>query len=72
MADFELFIKDLGTVDGWRIVDKQNQYGLDAYWKILLTPNAWITPGLQILVDPAFNPTADVVTIPHIKFRVFF
>ncbi len=54
------------------VVDKQNQYGLDAYWKILLTPNAWITPGLQILVDPAFNPTADVVTIPHIKFRVFF
>ena len=26
MADFELFIKDLGTVDGWRIVDKQNQF----------------------------------------------
>ena len=50
----------------------RNQYGLDLYWKILLTPNLWVTPGVQYVIDPTLNPFADDVTILGFKFRWFF
>ncbi len=50
----------------------KNQYGAETYWKILLTPNFWITPGIQLIFDPAFNPDANFVAIPHLKFRLAF
>ena len=50
----------------------RNQTGFEAYWKILLTPNLWITPGFQFLWNPSLNPTADRVFIPHIKFRLAY
>ena len=53
------------------VLDEQNQYGVEIYWKILLTPNMWVTPGLQVVFDPAFNPSSDVIAIPHIKFRIW-
>ncbi len=53
------------------VLDAQDQYGLEAYWKILLTPNFWVTPGFQAIFDPAFNPTEDYIAVPHIKFRFF-
>ncbi len=53
------------------VLDEQNQYGLEIYWKILLTPNMWITPGVQVIFDPAFNPSSDVIAIPHLKFRIW-
>ena len=56
---------------GPAVIDAQNQYGLETYWKILLTPNMWVTPGIQVVFDPAFNPTEDAIVIPHIKFRIW-
>jgi hypothetical protein len=53
-------------------VKLRNQTGFEAYWKMLLTPNLWITPGFQILWNPALNPTVDRVFIPHIKFRLAY
>ena len=53
-------------------VKLRNQTGFEAYWKILLTPNLWITPGFQFLWNPALNPTADRVFIPHFKFRLAY
>ncbi len=50
----------------------RNQTGFEAYWKILLTPNLWITPGFQFLWNPSLNPTADRVFIPHFKFRLAY
>ena len=50
----------------------RNQTGFEAYWKMLLTPNLWITPGFQFLWNPSLNPTADRVFIPHIKFRLAY
>ena len=52
--------------------DLREQYGLNAYWKILLMPNLWITPGAQLIFDPTFNPEKDSVTIGQIKARLFF
>ncbi len=53
-------------------VTLRNQTGFEAYWRILLTPNLWITPGIQVVFDPSANPDVDVVAIPHIKFRVAY
>jgi len=52
-------------------LDAQNQYGLETYWKMLLTPNVWVTPGVQLVFNPAFNSGKDFIAIPHIKFRLF-
>ncbi len=53
-------------------VKLRNQTGFEAYWKVLLTPNLWVTPGFQFLWNPSLNPTVDSVFIPHIKFRLAY
>ena len=50
----------------------RNQYGVEAYWRILLTNNVWITPGLQLVINPSLNFEDDFIAIPHLKFRVAF
>lgn len=49
-----------------------SQYGLEAYWKFLLLPSIWVTPGVQMIFEPTFNPQEDVITIGQIKARLFF
>lgn len=49
----------------------RDQYGLEAYWKLLLMSNLWITPGVQLIIDPTFNPTNDSFAIYQLKFRLF-
>jgi len=53
-------------------IELRDQKGFEAYWKILVTPNLWITHGFQYLWDPSFNPTADRLFIPHFKFRLAY
>jgi hypothetical protein len=48
---------------------QRDQYGIETYWNIALTPNTSITPGIQLIVDPSFNPRASFVAIPAVKFR---
>ena len=48
----------------------RDQYGVEAYWRIRITRNIWITPGIQLVMDPALNPEDDFVAIPHFKFRI--
>jgi hypothetical protein len=50
----------------------QSQYGVEGYWKLLVLPNLWVTPGVQVIFDPTFNPQEDTVTIGQIKARLFF
>ena len=52
--------------------DLRSQYGVESYWKILLLPNVWLTPGVQVLFDPSFNPQQDSVAIGQVKVRLFF
>jgi len=49
-----------------------SQYGVEAYWKILVTPSMWVTPGVQVIFDPTFNQSEDTITIGQIKARLFF
>ena len=50
----------------------ENQYGMELYWKILLTEDLWITPNLQYVINPTFNPNTDSIVITGFKFRFFF
>jgi hypothetical protein len=50
--------------------DARNQTGIEAYWRILLTRNIWVTPGMQFVFNPTLNLEDDFVAIPHIKFRI--
>jgi len=49
-----------------------SQYGVETYWKILVTPSLWVTPGVQVIFDPTFNQSEDTITIGQIKARLFF
>ena len=48
----------------------RDQYGVETYWRILLTPHIWLTPEIQLVLDPALNFEDDFIVIPHVKFRV--
>ena len=66
---------EIGLGSSWAQPHNENfnsQYGAEAYWKFLLLPNLWVTPGAQVIFDPTFNPQEDRVTIAQIKARLFF
>ena len=48
----------------------RNQYGLETYWRISLTNNIWITPGVHLVFNPSLNPEDDFIAVPHFKFRI--
>jgi carbohydrate-selective porin OprB len=48
----------------------RDEYGLEAYWRMRLSNNIWLTPGVRLLLDPALNQDDDFIAIPHLKFRV--
>jgi carbohydrate-selective porin OprB len=69
------FRGEIGLGTSWKqpISDRlQSQYGVEGYWKLLLLPNLWITPGVQVIFAPSFNPQHDTVAIGQIKARLFF
>jgi len=49
---------------------QRNQTGWEVYWRLLVTPNLWVTPGLQVVYNPSFNPGVNTIYIPDIKFRL--
>ena len=51
-------------------IELRNQFGAEAYWKLSLTPNLWLTPGVQLVLNPSLNPDANAIIIPHVKFRI--
>jgi carbohydrate-selective porin OprB len=54
------------------VKSNRNQWGVEPYWRILLTPDLWLTPGVQLIWDPTFNPQEDFIAIYQIKARLFF
>ena len=51
--------------------DLRDQYGIETYWKLLLTPDTWITPGVQYIIDPTFNTEVDSLFIATLKLHLF-
>ena len=50
----------------------RDQYGVELYWRIRLSNNIWVTPGVHFVFDPALNPYDDFIAIPQLKFRMAF
>ena len=50
--------------------NRRDQYAIETYWKILLTPDLWITPNVQMIWHPSFNEK-DFIWIGGLKFRWF-
>ena len=48
----------------------RDQNGLEAYWRMRLSDNIWITLGVRIIFNPALNQEDDFIAIPNLKFRV--
>ena len=66
---------EIGVGTAWAQPRKDkldSQFSAEAYWKLLLLPSLWVTPGVQVIFDPTFNPQEDTVTIGQIKARLFF
>ena len=49
----------------------RDQTMMETYWKILVLPEFWFTPGMQVHFNPVNNPDASVVWVPMLKFRIF-
>ncbi len=49
---------------------QRDQWGVETYWNVALTPNSTIAPGVQLIFNPSFNPRADFIAVPDLKFRV--
>ena len=50
--------------------DARDQFGIEAFWHVLLTRNILVTPGIHFVFNPTLNLEDDFVAIPHFKFRV--
>lgn len=48
----------------------ETQYGVEIYWKMLMLSSFWVTPGMQYVINPTFNPTSDQVFAATLKFRI--
>jgi hypothetical protein len=48
----------------------RDQYGFETYWRILLTTNIWVTPGVHLIFNPALNQEHDFIAIGQVKFRI--
>ena len=49
---------------------QRDQYGLETYWNIGVTPDITFTPGIQFVFNPVLNHGVRFVAIPSVKFRV--
>ena len=60
-----------GRVDGG---DRQlgEQWAIDAYYRVQLTPRVAISPTLQFVIDPVRNPTEDEIVVLGLRTRFEF
>ena len=50
----------------------EDQWTVEAYYRLQLLQSMALTPSVQLLVNPAGNPDADVVTLFGLRWRVTF
>ena len=52
--------------------DPRDQWGLEVFYRFQLTPVIEVTPGVQLIVDPSFNPDEDVVGVFELRIGLVF
>jgi len=50
----------------------RDQYVLEGYYRIQLTPDTHITPDLQLILDPSLTTLFDSVIIGGLRVRTIF
>jgi carbohydrate-selective porin OprB len=50
--------------------DLRDQFGTELYWRMLIIPSLWLTPGVQTIFQPSFNPEVDAIVVGQLKFRL--
>ena len=53
----------------------QSQSDVELYWKILVFPDLWVTPGVQMVFNPSLFEgveTPGLVWVPSLRSRLFF
>ena len=51
---------------------KRDQYGIEAFYRLALTPDSQLTPDLQVIFNPADNPAASSVVVGGVRLRTLF
>lgn len=51
---------------------RRDQYGLEAFYRLALTPDTQLTPDLQVIFNPADNPQASNVVLGGVRMRTLF
>ena len=49
---------------------QRQQWGIEFYWNLAVTPNMTVTPDIQLILHPSFNPRTNFVAVPALKFRI--
>ncbi|MGB5717339.1 MAG: carbohydrate porin [Gammaproteobacteria bacterium] len=52
--------------------DLDDQYTLEAYYRVQLSKELAITPSVQLLIDPALNPDEDRIWVGGVRTRLAF
>jgi porin len=53
-------------------VDLDDQYALEAYYRLQVSRELSITPSVQLLIDPALNPDEDSLWVYGLRARLAF
>jgi hypothetical protein len=64
-----------GLAFAWVEPDKSNlddEYVIEAFYRIQLTPTLQVTPDYQVFINPTFNPKEDVVGVFGLRLRIQF
>ena len=52
--------------------DLDDQYALEAYYRLQVSRELSITPSVQLLIDPALNPDEDILWVYGLRARLAF
>jgi len=50
----------------------RNQYTLETYFRWQVLPQVQIVPSIQLILDPALNPSVDNLWVPSLRVRAAF
>ncbi len=50
----------------------RDQYTVEAFYRLYLTPHTHLTPDVQVVIDPAHAPSKQAVTVFGLRLRTLF
>jgi carbohydrate-selective porin OprB len=53
-------------------VNSRDQYTFEAYYRLQVLAQLQIVPSVQLILDPADNPSIDSLWVPSLRVRAVF